>query len=315
MFSLAALTSSVNASESIDSSDWEIVPSTPYILWCKNTLENGDLVQLNIGDNFDGFLRPEEFAWMTFCSELELYKYCTYEISFSVEIEFASFKNPEYSYNVIDKLPTTIGNLSEQRNSEGVLYNNLFHMTYTWEDSESSPYGYPLSRYYYNYSFSTADGFVDNFKEGLNYICFNRLYQPYYEDDLTGDNYYFDISEITATVRFDPEAEYFTNKVIRDLNATAAELDDVQTKLSEAENWLLNKAKSMQEQNKDAWQNSLNQAAMLVSPARSNTTILEPLRNFNILLTQTTLKLPTVLQTLLIACPVLMFIAWLIGRK
>lgn len=312
MFSLAALISSVSAAEEIDSSDWEIVPSTPYIFWCKNTLENGDLVQLNIGDNFTGYLDPTEFSWMTFCSELELYKYCTYEISFSVELESASFKLPEYAYNVIEELPTTIGNLYEQRNSEGVLYNNLFHMTYTWEDIEGS---YIYDRFHYTYSFSTADGFVDNFTEGLNYVCFNRLFQPYYEEDLTGDEYYFNIYDISATVRFDPEAEYFTHKVIRDLNATAAELDDVQNKLSEAENWLLNKAKTIQEQNKDAWQNSLNQAAMLVSPARSNTSILEPLRNFNILLTQTTLKLPTVLQSLLIACPVLMFIAWLIGRK
>jgi len=313
---VAVLTSSIQAAE--DTSDWETVEATPYIFWCPASQNDGTFQQLEVGTVTDEVYPSHlDLSILSLATYMPVYNDCTYQIEFTVK--YINFASTVKALNLSEKYPSDIGVLTEQKNIAGENYTDLMSLTmsdYTVpsRDEQNEVGGYWYGSYVatkFTYSFSTADGYIDNLENGYKYVILSNIVEPSSEER----PYQFMITDINVKVLFDPGAEYYTDRVIEDLNEKAEKLDEVGSKLSEAENWLLTKAESMKTSIADDMSNALAQAASLVSPARSNTSILAPLTSFGTLYATFTNSLPGVLQALLVACPLLMFVAWLIGRN
>lgn len=316
---VATLTTSLSATQAPNEWDteWETVDATPYVLWCKNAQYDGTFQQIEVGyiTGYD-YSTYDDHSYLSLVTYMPLYKDCTYEIDFTVK--YINVAQVSSTFNITNSLPQSVGDLTLQKNSVGENYSDLISLTKSDyqipSNSEQDQAGvlwygsYVLTNY--TYSFSTASGFIDNFQDGYKYLTLSQIREPVESDDPVQ----FMVTDISVKVIFDPGGDYYVNRVIEDLNRVAAELDEVGSQLSESESWLLEKAKSMKSSVANDWSDALNQAAALVSPARSTISILGPLSSFGTLFNTFNNSLPPVLKALIVACPVLMFIAWLIGR-
>lgn len=312
----AALTTSLSATE--DTNEWETVDATPYVLWCPQAQDDGTFQQIEVGyvTGYD-YSNSYDHSYLSLVTYMPLYKDCTYEIDFTVK--YINVVQVSSTFNITNSLPQSVGDLTVQSNSAGDNYSDLISLTVSDYQSPSSSeedeigaiwYGSYVATNY-TYSFSTASGFIDNFEDGYKYLTLSQIREPVADE---GDPIQFMVTDISVKVIFDPGGDYYVNRVIEDLNRVAAELDEVGGKLSESESWLLEKAESMKSSVATDWSEALNQAAALVSPARSTVSILGPLSSFGTIFNTFNNSLPPVLKALIVACPVLMFIAWLIGR-
>lgn len=289
----------------VSAAEWEDVPvSDSRILLCLTSTINGDFIEIDYSTTGQTFPLYGGFTWFTLAIRVPIYPDCTYDFSFSFdEAYFNTWNYPlEYSLNLVTELPDSIGDLLEQRNSAGERYIDCTLYS-----------GYENNR---QWTFSTADGFIDNIDKGYYYVCFSELLMPY--DDVTGEeqSIYFDIYDIRSKCMLDPGAGYFTEKVIESLNSTAAELDKVGSALSEQESWLLDKSKSLRESVADDFANMLNEANALVTPTRRNAnSLLGGVEAVGTIFKSFTNSLPPVFASLITTIAILYFIAWLMGRR
>lgn len=312
IFSITALTTSVFAS--YDTTNWETVEASPYVFWCQSAQIDGTLTELEIGTvtsyDFRGY---EDLSYLVLSTYMPVYKGCTYQIEFTVKYIYLSrILKGQVTFNKYR--PTDVGELGPQYNSAGESYTDLTMLTfsdYEMPENDDNWYGSWVSTKF-TFSFSTADGFIDNIENGYQYVNLSQITEPFMNGDY--DAFQFVIDDISVRAMFDPGADYFIAKVLEDLDSRGDQLGEVSGQVIESESFLVNKANSIRDSVQSEVDQMMNQAAALISPARSNTSVLTPLQTFGTIFTTFTQSLPPTIQGLLVACPMIMFIAWLIGR-
>lgn len=199
LISAAAIVGSLvlpaSASELIvtDTSDWLELEADPHLFYCPRVLNDSSLQELEIGMNYTDY--PGEHFAIVLSAGIPIYKDCTYVLEFTAYKLYAS--RHDQNFVITDSLPNSVTDLGVQYNSQGTAYID----TISYVDEYKSN-----TAYKWTFTFSTAEGYIDNSPTGdcyVNLLQINDYNQELYESVI------INISEISAKCIMDPSAEYY----------------------------------------------------------------------------------------------------------
>lgn len=267
--------------------------------------EDGTLMYYDEGDYFDPDMLGEYIAFGP-CVYTNLAKGCTYTITFRLYYDWHLLQPYDEcelgSVSIHDSLPEYFDELVPLMNSAGVLNSNF--VSTDIGISSANPY------LRFTIAFSTADGYIDNFTPGEQYIIFN-----YSAKAGTSKNNY--VEDITVKCVFDPSAEYYQWLCLEKLEQKGNELEAVGGEASKHENWALDKAAELHSQASEQMSLNLDIAKSFLQTstfADGGNSIAATAATFGTIYNQFTSALPPQLQALIIIIPTLAFIGWVVGR-
>lgn len=230
---------------------------------------------------------------------------CTYTITYKLstdkgDIHYTNDKVNLYSFTFSEALPGWDDILNYQYNSADALYSEFL----TWNREVPTDGSYE----YYTFSFSTAEGYVDNIEFGNLFVNFN-----FRNDILYGSKY--TLEEISVNCVVDPSAEYFRNLVLGELTDAADKFEDASNALQEKEKEIMDKASGIYDSVSSDFHNYLADAKSFMSVATRSAASLGSAAN---VLTTSIYdpiisSLPAEVAVLFTVIPMLAFVAWLFG--
>lgn len=241
---------------------------------------------------------------------------CTYTITVDLHAQYdgigdlsAAFNNELSFMSVTDSLPVTYGDFITgiRHNSAGTLYTDL--VTLSIKGQPGNDYGNEFT-----FIFSTADGYIDNLETGEYYLSFLLDVVEDITNSIGMVQVIMDSIEVTCT--FDPNAEYYRNLLLSNLDEQGKELAEIGLKSSEHENWALDQAKSMREQASEQMQNNIDITKNFFGAstfARSGT-MQAAASAFMGVYNSIMVAIPYEVQAIFVIIPTLAFIGWVIGR-
>ena len=285
---------------SVDTTDWETVDATPYLFYCEDESVDTSFTQVELGDYIHEYFIGQESV-ISLTTGMKLYRGTTYQITFTAYL--IDFSRLTGNFCITDRLPDDTIDLAVQTNSDHVQYIDLVDISAEYKSN---------SAYRYTITFSTADGYIDNFENGYKYVSlsFYRVTDIWTEAELT-----INISDLSVSCIVDPTAEYYRASLIDDLNDKADRLKETYGELQSHENWALTRSSDFRSSASEQMKANLQIAKNFVSPvSRSGGSIATAAAATGALLTDVTSVMPANVQTLIVVIPLLAFIGWVIGR-
>ncbi len=178
-----------------DTSDWIELEAEPHFFYCPYILSNSSLIEFKVGDSLEAYWYSH--YGLVFTAGIPIYKDCTYQLTISVHQVNVSRYNTNFV--VTKDLPDNVTDLAVQYNSNNKAYLDTVDIKTTYKNN---------SLYSYTFTFSTADGYIDNTVLGDAFVSLFSTCDP-----SIFDNGYewarINITEMSATCIFDPSAEYY----------------------------------------------------------------------------------------------------------
>lgn len=189
------------SASAVNTSDWIELETDPHFYFCENISYDQSLLEINVGYSFNRQL-TKQYGFAFSCG-MRLYKDTTYQLTLTQPYESYQVAT---NFCVLDDLPSLVSDLSVQKNSLNVAYLDCIDIQTGMVRIDGQNY-----RKYY-ITFSTANGYVDNYisgPNGYNYVSLLEICDIQTTGATLGNRVNFSVMEISAKCIFDPSAEYY----------------------------------------------------------------------------------------------------------
>lgn len=281
----------------VDTSDWLEVECDPHVLWCKNPIGDYTFIELPLGYNEYNYNIYSSYA-LALTTGMPVYKDCTYQLEFTIyEI---SLTRHNTNFCIESDFPYDMSKVTECYNSDGVPYIDLVDIQVDYKSNLA---------YKYTFTWSTADGYLDNIPTGDVWVTLLQVMSPAYED-----SYKFNIQEVSASCVFDPGADYYIELTKQRQNKLVDLTKQTVSKMREA----LSEAPVLDQMTGavDYVSGAIGSAAALISPSstydlRGDISLYPAFAVFGSIYNNVFSGFPPVILALLATVPLLAFLAWL----